>query len=92
MNMKVKSKIYKGIEYIQFSDLPQDQQELLSKTLNQSIYINILVGEKILSDCIQFRDYVLWFDSIFLPKPTAVNSIQPGDKVPDVLLESVAER
>jgi hypothetical protein len=63
--MMVKSKIYKGIEYVQLSELPQEQREMLASTLNKSLVIKILVSGKILNDCIQFRDYITWFEGIY---------------------------
>jgi hypothetical protein len=63
--MMVKSKVYKGIEYIQLSELPNEQREMLSNTLNKSLVIKILVSGKVLNDCIQFRDYLTWYEGIF---------------------------
>ena len=63
--MKVNSKIYKGIEYVQLEELPEDQKEKLSESLNSENFIKILVGEKILVKCIQYKDYELWFDNVF---------------------------
>ena len=64
-NMKAKSKIFKGIEYVQISELPSEQREILSNSFNKNIIIKILVGGKILNDCIQFKDYVAWYENIF---------------------------
>jgi hypothetical protein len=63
--MMVKSKVYKGIEFVQLSELPQEQREMLSSTLNRSLVIKILVSGKILNDCIQFRDYITWYEGIY---------------------------
>jgi hypothetical protein len=63
--MMVKSKVYKGIEYVQLSELPQEQREMLSGTLNKSLFIKILVSGKIQNDCIQFRDYITWYEGIY---------------------------
>ena len=63
--MKVKSKIFKGIEYVQLSELPKEQQDILSKTLNKHLVIKILVNDKVLKDCIQFKDYILWYENVF---------------------------
>jgi hypothetical protein len=69
--MKVKSKIFKGIEYIQIAELPQEQQEILAKTLNKNIIIKILMNGKVVRDCIQFKDYQTWYENIFKSKPLA---------------------
>ncbi|HEY8937762.1 MAG TPA: hypothetical protein VIM65_21190 [Cyclobacteriaceae bacterium] len=67
--MKVKSKIFKGIEYIQIAELPQEQQEILAKTLNKNIIIKILMNGKVVRDCIQFKDYQTWYENIFKADP-----------------------
>jgi hypothetical protein len=72
--MKVNSKIYKGIEYIQLSDLPKDQQDLIVKNLNEEFFIKILVEKNVISNCIQYKDYALWFESFY-------NSRIPSSKV-----------
>jgi len=66
--MKVSSKIFKGIEYIQLNQLPADQRDSLLKTINQKVLIKILIDGKIVSDCIQYRDYEIWFDNIYRPQ------------------------
>ena len=63
--MIAKAKVFKGIEYIQISDLPLEQREILSNSINKSIVIKILVSGKILADCIQFKDYAAWFENVF---------------------------
>jgi hypothetical protein len=63
--MIVKSKVYKGIEYIQLSELPREQQEILANSLNRSLLIKIMINGKVVSDCLQFRDYKIWYESIF---------------------------
>ena len=72
--MKVKSKIFKGIEYIQIAELPQEQQELLAKTLNKNIIIKILINGKVVRDCIQFKDYQTWYENIFKSSPLVDDS------------------
>ena len=63
--MKVKSKIFKGIEYVQLSELPKEQVNLLMQTLNNDLIIKILIAGKVQHDCIQFKDYVSWFDNVY---------------------------
>lgn len=64
-SMKVKSKIFKGIEYVQLSELPNEQREFFIKTVNSDLIIKILISGKVLTDCIQFKDYVSWFDNVY---------------------------
>ncbi len=69
--MMVKSKIYKGIEYVQISELPAEQQEILTQSIvKKNLIIKILINGKLVSDCLQFRDYSLWYESVF--KATAI--------------------
>ena len=63
--MMMKSKIYKGIEYIQVSELPQNQSELFATTFNKSLVIKILINGKVINDCLQFTDYKTWYESIY---------------------------
>jgi hypothetical protein len=63
--MKVNSKIYKGIEYVQMIDLPEDQRERFLESSGPESFIKILIGETVLRDCIQYRDYDSWFDTTF---------------------------
>lgn len=68
--MKVKSKIFKGIEYVQLSELPNEQRESFIKTVNNDLIIKILISGKVLTDCIQFKDYVSWFDNVYKTSDT----------------------
>ena len=63
--MKVNSSIYKGIEFVQVTALPADQQEKLLQTINPELLIKILVDGKLVNNCLQFKDYEIWFDTIF---------------------------
>lgn len=84
--MKANAKIFKGIEYVQISDLPLSQREMLSNSINKNIVIKILVGGKILNDCIQFKDYVSWYENIYkLHKP--VETLQEAAIIGSELFE-----
>lgn len=69
--MKVNSTLYKGIEYVQVGSLPSDQRELLLQTINRDLLIKILVEGKLIGNCLQFKDYEVWFDNIFNAKKSA---------------------
>jgi len=80
--MKVQSTIYKGIEYIQVSTLPADQREMLLKTINKGLLIKILVEGKLVSNCLQFKDYEDWFEGVYKKpemKPAKQAKKQKGD-------------
>jgi hypothetical protein len=70
--MMIDSKIYKGIEYVQLNELPQTQREKLTETINKDLFIKILIDGNILSDCLQFKDYSFWYNSVYKPKPASV--------------------
>ncbi len=69
--MKVNSTLYKGIEYVQVGSLPPDQRELLLQTINRDLLIKILVEGKLIGNCLQFKDYEVWFDNIFNAQKSA---------------------
>lgn len=72
--MKVLSTIYKGIEYVQVSALPSDQREKLLQTINQGLLIKILVDGKLVSNCLQFKDYEAWFEGVFRNQDKSLKS------------------
>lgn len=74
--MKVNSTIYKGIEYVQVSSLPVDQKEKLLETINHDLFIKILVDEKLIGNCLLFKDYEMWFENVYKPQP--LTSEQPN--------------
>jgi hypothetical protein len=69
--MKADSKIFKGIEYVQVSELPQTQREILIQTINPDLFIKLLVDGKIISGCLQYKDYNKWYQEQY---QTAMNS------------------
>jgi hypothetical protein len=79
--MKVNSKIYRGIEYVQLNELPQEQKEKLLQELHDDFLIKILIDDTVIRNCIQYKDYEFWFDNVY--KRSSV--------VTPVKFESVAE-
>jgi hypothetical protein len=73
--MKVERKIYKGIEYVVFTDIPQTQRETLLLTLSQDQFIKILIDGSVVSQCLQYKDYSFWFDNVFRTKQQAIKEI-----------------
>ena len=76
--MKVNSRVFKGIEYIQLTDLPDAQQVALLKTINHDLFIKIMIEKKIVSQCLQYKDYSVWYESLyksaaFAPTPKPAN-------------------
>ena len=71
--MKVDSKIFKGIEYVQVSELPQAQREELTESINRELFIKLLIDGKIISGCLQYKDYNKWYGESYQPKLNAAN-------------------
>jgi hypothetical protein len=69
--MKVRSKNYKGIEFVQLTDLPKEQKEKISESLSEDSLIKILMNEIVVSNCIQYKEYELWFDNVYRPHKSA---------------------
>lgn len=69
--MKVDAKIFKGIEYVQVSELPQAQREMLGQTLSAELYIKLLIDGKIVSGCLQYKDYSKWYADHYQPQTAA---------------------
>ena len=72
-------KVFKGIEYIQLDELPLEQQELMISTINTSLFIKIMIDGKIISQCLQYRDYSKWYDQ----KNKTVSSTLSSSEVAD---------
>jgi len=64
--MKVKSTIYKGIEFVEIYSLPHEQKQNLLQTINPELFIKILIEGKVMSQCIQYKDYEEWYDNAFI--------------------------
>jgi len=74
--MKAKAQIYRGIEFINVSDLPANQQ-LLLRRMQEPERIKILMDGKMLDNCIQYKDYGVWYTSVYIQSVIVpVKSIQ----------------
>ena len=76
--MKVDCKIFKGIEYVQVSELPQTQREMLNKTIASDLFIKILVDGKVISGCLQYKDYLSWYQQHYQPTGQQVPETSPA--------------
>ncbi|HEY5747517.1 MAG TPA: hypothetical protein VIU12_15665 [Chryseolinea sp.] len=80
--MKVKSTIYKGIEYVQINTLPKEQMDSLMKTINRELLIKILIDDKLVGNCLQFKDYESWFDLVYSSdRPIAIKAVKEKEKM-----------
>lgn len=74
--MMIHSKIYKGIEYVELSELPSSQREIISKSLNSELLIKIMIDGKIINECLQYKDYSFWYNSVFKSKHELVTVLE----------------
>lgn len=72
----INPKLYKGIKYVLLDDLPEDQRINIIETLSQELFIKILVNGRVLSNCIQFKDYQFWHDNVYLA-PVNGDAVSP---------------
>ena len=63
--MKIPAKNFKGIAYVQLNELPVVQQELILQTVHRDLFIKILIGEKVISSCLQYTDYERWYSNVY---------------------------
>jgi hypothetical protein len=60
---KLPAKSFRGIEFIQLSELPFDQSTAFKDwAKGRDVLIKILINNKILDDCILYSRYLEWFD------------------------------
>jgi hypothetical protein len=71
--MMIDSKKYKGIEYVQLDELPLTQRDKLRQTINRDLLIKIMIDGKIVSDCLQFKDYSFWYHSVYRPQAVSAS-------------------
>lgn len=72
--MKANAKIFKGIEYVQISELPHAQSEMLAQTINPELYIKLLIDGKIVGGCLQYKDYCTWYQDHYVQKQSATRA------------------
>jgi len=61
----IEARVYRGIEFVRISELPDDQKSLIKKWAVNGTVIKILMEKTLLSDCIQYKDYSYWFENIY---------------------------
>lgn len=62
----IEARVYRGIEFIRISELPEDQQQLIKQWAVNGTIIKILMDNKLLPDCIQYKDYCFWFENVYI--------------------------
>ena len=82
--MKVNSTIYKGIEFIEISTLPNDQKASLLQTINPDLLIKILVDGKLMPRCLQYKVYEDWYDNEYRPMSKSDRNAIPESRGTEV--------
>ena len=71
-------KLYKGIEYVQLNELPEDQRRMIKESLSEELFIKILVDGHLHRNCILYKDYKYWFERVFnAPVTESKNETSP---------------
>jgi len=58
--MRATSEVYKGIEFVRISSLPEDQKVAIWSSFDREKIIKILKVDALMNDCILYRDYLDW--------------------------------
>ncbi|MFY8037802.1 MAG: hypothetical protein ACOVMQ_11575 [Cyclobacteriaceae bacterium] len=58
--MRATSEVYKGIEFVRISSLPDDQKSAIWSSFDREKIIKILKADALMNDCILYRDYLDW--------------------------------
>jgi hypothetical protein len=71
---RMSAEIYKGIEFVRISKLPEEQRNQITRTIDHSKIIKILRGKELLSDCVQVNDYDCWMRDSFMKEVISIQS------------------
>jgi len=74
--VKALSQDFKGITYVRISSLPEKQRAGIAQTFNSNLIIKILKEGEVLSDCLQYNDYLAWYENIYHAKPSRQSTVK----------------
>jgi hypothetical protein len=60
--MKIAPNTFKGIEYLNISQIPCDDIMGILDIFGEEVFIKILIDGRIQSRCIQYKDYEFWYE------------------------------
>ena len=69
--MKAAVEIYKGIEFVRISALPEDQKRMIWTSFHTNKIIKILRDKELLNDCVKYDDYSEWYRQNFTNRPNS---------------------
>lgn len=64
--MKLEPKVFKGINYVRISELPEKQKTIYSGDQEKMELIKINTGNQVYQDCILYNVYDNWYSSVYL--------------------------
>jgi len=67
--VKAAAEDFKGITYVRISSLPEKQRAEIASSFNSNLIIKILREGEVLHDCLQYDDYLTWYENIYRTKP-----------------------
>lgn len=67
---------YKGIDFVRISNLPEEQKNQITQTIDRTKIIKILRGKELLPDCIQVNDYANWMKETFNKEVAATRILE----------------
>jgi hypothetical protein len=70
---------------VEIYSLPNEQKQYLLQTIDPELFIKILVDGKLMSQCIQYKDYEEWYDNAFV----SLKDLKKGSKVSEEVAEGV---
>jgi hypothetical protein len=70
----VSPELFKGIEFVRISNLPEEQRQRIWKSFQQDKIIKIVRDQALMNDCILYPDYQQWLsqNQPSTPPPVAV--------------------
>lgn len=60
--LKASPNFHEGVNFIQVTSLPYEQQQLFKSWIPETSILNIEINNIVLSDCVDYQDYTYWFD------------------------------
>lgn len=79
--MLAKVKIYKGIEYIELNDLSPEQATSFKEWAPQDTFIKIMIKDKVVDNCIQYKDYKHWYNLFHQEEQSLISSFPLVEEV-----------
>lgn len=86
---RMSAETYKGIDFVRISNLPEEQRNQITQTIDSHKIIKILRGKELLHDCVQVNDYAHWMQESFNKNLLAVKKT-PMARLADVESAKIA--